>query len=68
MALTKEEKGFARKQIKAYRKVIKHFQETINNLEDKIAGRHTLAGSTLAIGVTENVSNYTGDTKKSKDS
>ena len=61
MALTEEEKDFAREQIQSYKNIINHFQEQINFLEEKIAGKHTLAGSDLAVGVTENVSNYAGD-------
>ena len=40
---------------------INHFQGQINFLEEKIAGKHTLVGGDLVVGVTENVSNYTGD-------
>ena len=59
MALTEEEKNFAREQIKTYESIIKGFQETIKHLEDRIAGNYTLVGSAVAIGVTKNISKYT---------
>ena len=64
MALTEEEKNFARKQIKSYESIIKGFQDTIKHLEDKIAGNYTLVGSSIAVGVTENISKYTEDKKE----
>jgi hypothetical protein len=64
MALTEEEKDFAREQIQSYKNMINHFQDQINFLEEKIAGKYTLVGSDLVVGVTENVSNYTGDKSK----
>ncbi len=64
MSLTEEEKEFAREQIQSYKNIINHFQEQINFLEEKIAGKHTLVGSDLVVGVTENVTNYTGDKTK----
>ena len=65
MALTEEEKDFAREQIQSYKNIINHFQGQINFLEEKIAGKHTLVGSDLAVGVTENVSSYSGNKKDS---
>ena len=64
MALTKEEKDFAREQIQSYKNIINHFQGQINFLEEKIAGKHTLVGGDLVVGVTENVSNYAVDKSK----
>jgi len=65
MALTEEEKDFAREQIQSYKNIINHFQEQISFLEEKIAGKHTLVGSDLVVGVTENVSSYSGNKKDS---
>ena len=64
MSLTKEEKEFAREQIQSYKNIINHFQEQIDFLEEKIAGKHTLVGSDLVVGVTENVSNYARNKSK----
>ena len=66
MALTEEEKNFAREQIKTYESIIKGFQDTIKHLEDKIAGNYTLVGSDIAIGVTENISKYMDKKEKRK--
>jgi len=66
MALTEEEKNFARKQIKTYENIIKGFQETIKHLEDKIAGNYTLDRGAVTVGVTENISKYTGDKKEKR--
>ena len=63
MALTEEEKDFAREQIQSYKNIINHFQEQINFLEEKIAGKHTLVGSDLVVGVTENVPSSSGNKK-----
>ena len=64
MSLTEEEKEFAREQMQSYKNIINHFQEQINFLEEKIAGKYTLVGSDLVVGVTENVANYAGNKTK----